>query len=75
MTKPNIILINCDDLGYGDLGCYGQHRWTTPHLDAFSRHCLLFEQAYGPSPWTLPSHASLLTATSTTVNVIAAYGL
>ncbi len=68
-----IILVSADTCRADALGCYGQQRWTTPHLDAFSRQCLLFENAYGPSPWTLPSHASLLTATYPNVHLLETY--
>jgi len=68
-----IILVSADTCRADALGCYGQARWTTPHLDGFSRHCVLFENAYGPSPWTLPSHASLLTATYPNVHQLETY--
>ena len=37
MNQPNIVLINCDDLGYGDLSCYGSHKNRTPNLDLLAR--------------------------------------
>jgi len=37
MEKPNIILINCDDLGYGDLGCYGSEVNNTPAIDFMAK--------------------------------------
>ena len=45
-TKPNIIVINCDDMGYGDLGCYGQPFIRTPHIDAMAGEGMRFTQAY-----------------------------
>ena len=41
---PNIIYILADDLGYGDLGCYGQSRFETPNIDQLSRDGMLFTQ-------------------------------
>ena len=38
-SKPNIIFILCDDMGYGDLGCYGQPFIRTPHIDAMASVC------------------------------------
>ena len=59
--RPNIILVVADDLGYGDLGAYGQRHIRTPNLDRMAREGLRFTDAYAPSPVCAPSRASLLT--------------
>lgn len=59
--KPNIIYIMCDDMGYGDLGCYGQKYIRTPHLDRMASEGMLFTQAYAGSPVSAPSRASFMT--------------
>ena len=59
--KPNIIYILADDLGYGDLGCYGQKTLKTPHLDQMAREGIRFTQHYAGSPVCAPSRASLMT--------------
>ena len=43
--KPNVVFILADDLGYGDLGCYGQQRIRTPNIDAMAASGLRFTQA------------------------------
>ena len=53
-AKPNIIFILCDDMGYGDLGCYGQKYIQTPNLDRMAREGMLFTQAYAGSPVSAP---------------------
>jgi len=58
---PNIVLINCDDLGYGDLGCYGSELHDTPALDALAADGALFTDFYMASPVCSPSRASMLT--------------
>ncbi len=58
----NVILVSIDSLRADHLGCYGYPKETSPNLDAFSRSACLFEQAITQAPWTLPAHASLLTA-------------
>jgi len=58
--KPNIILIYADDLGYGDLGCYGS-RIRTPNLDRLAREGMRFTQFLSANPVCSPSRASLLT--------------
>ena len=55
------ILISIDTLRADHLGCYGHPLPTSPNLDAFADEGTLFDDAYAPSPWTLPSHVSLLT--------------
>ena len=60
-TKPNIIFILCDDMGYGDLGCYGQKYIQTPCLDQMAEEGMRFTQAYAGSPVSAPSRASLMT--------------
>lgn len=59
--KPNIIFILCDDMGYGDLGCYGQQYISTPHLDNMAAEGMRFTQAYAGSPVSAPSRATLMT--------------
>ncbi|HUH28491.1 sulfatase-like hydrolase/transferase [Gelidibacter sp.] len=59
--KPNIIYILADDLGYGDLGVYGQTKIETPNIDALANEGLLFTQHYTASPVCAPARASLLT--------------
>ena len=64
-TKPNILFILCDDMGYGDLGCYGQPFIRTPHLDAMASEGMRFTQAYAGSPVSAPSRASFMTGQHT----------
>lgn len=59
--KPNIIYIMCDDMGYGDLGCYGQPYISTPNIDSMASKGMKFTQAYAGSPVSAPSRASLMT--------------
>lgn len=59
--RPNFIIIYCDDLGYGDLGCYGSETCRTPHLDALAAEGVRFTEWYSNSPVCSPSRASLLT--------------
>ena len=63
--KPNILIILCDDLGYGDLACYGQPYIQTPHTDRLASQGMLFTQAYAGSPVSAPSRASLMTGQHT----------
>ena len=46
VKRPNIIYIMCDDMGYGDLGCYGQPYIHTPNIDRMASEGMLFTQAY-----------------------------
>ncbi|MEZ5426854.1 MAG: arylsulfatase [Pyrinomonadaceae bacterium] len=59
--KPNIILIYADDLGYGDLGSYGQKMIKTPNLDRLARNGIRFTDFYASAPVCAPSRASLMT--------------
>ena len=62
---PNVILILADDLGYGDLGCYGQQRIATPHLDRMAREGMRFTQFYAGSTVCAPSRCVLMTGLHT----------
>ena len=59
--RPNIVIIFCDDLGYGDLGCYGSPTIRTPHLDRMARDGLRFTDFYVAASVCTPSRAALLT--------------
>ena len=60
-NKPNIIFIMADDLGYGDLGCYGQKIIQTPHLDQMAKEGMRFTQFYAGNTVCAPSRSVLMT--------------
>ncbi len=60
-TKPNIIYILADDLGWGELGCYGQTKIRTPNLDRMAAEGIRFTQHYSGSPVCAPSRCVLMT--------------
>jgi len=64
-AKPNIIYIMTDDLGYGDLGCYGQQRIKTPHIDRMAEEGMRFTQFYAGSTVCAPSRCVLMTGVHT----------
>ncbi len=59
--KPNIIYIYADDLGYGELGCYGQEKIRTPNLDKLAAEGIKFTQHYASAPVCAPARCMLLT--------------
>jgi arylsulfatase A-like enzyme len=61
MSKPNIIVILADDLGYGDLSCYGATEISTPHIDQLASGGIRFTQGYCTSATCTPSRYGLLT--------------
>ena len=63
--KPNVVLILVDDLGFGDLGCYGQQTLTTPIIDQMAKDGLSFTTMYTGAPVCAPSRASILTGKHT----------
>src|SRR5882724_7438313 len=63
--KPNIIFILADDLGYGDLGCYGQTKIKTPNLDNLAAEGLRFTDFYAGSTVCAPSRCWLMTGLHT----------
>jgi arylsulfatase A len=60
-NQPNIILVFCDDLGYGDIGVYGHPTINTPHLDRLANEGQRFTNFYATAPFCSPSRAGLLT--------------
>lgn len=63
--KPNIIFILADDLGYGDLGVYGQQKIETPNIDKMAKSGMQFSQMYAGTTVCSPSRASLMTGMHT----------
>ena len=63
--RPNIIYILADDIGYGDLGCYGQQKIETPNLDQLAAKGMRFTQHYSGSAVSSPSRCSLMTGLHT----------
>src|SRR5437899_1559962 len=59
--KPSILLIVADDLGYGDLGCYGQTRIKTPNIDKLAAGGIRFTNFYAGNTVCAPSRAALMT--------------
>ncbi|MDB4266412.1 sulfatase-like hydrolase/transferase, partial [bacterium] len=59
--QPNIVIFLTDDLGWGDLACYGHPRIKTPHLDKFATEGVRFTQAYSACGVCSPSRSSILT--------------
>lgn len=64
-APPNIVFILVDDLGWGDLSCFGQEHWETPRLDQMAEEGMRFTQAYAGSTVCAPSRAALLTGMHT----------
>lgn len=63
--KPNIVFIIADDLGYGDLSCYGQKLFQTPHIDRLAAEGIRFTQHYSGTTVSAPSRSSLMTGMTT----------
>lgn len=64
-ARPNVVLILADDLGYGELGCYGQRRIATPHLDRLATQGTRFTQVYAGATVCAPSRCALMTGKHT----------
>jgi len=69
-NTPNIIYILADDLGYGDLSCYGQERFKTPNIDRLASQGMLFTQHYSGSTVCAPSRSALMTGMHTGHTVV-----
>ncbi|HLJ46590.1 MAG TPA: sulfatase-like hydrolase/transferase [Bryobacteraceae bacterium] len=63
--QPNVVFILADDLGYGDLGCYGQRQIATPNIDRIAAEGVRFTQAYAGSTVCAPSRCALMTGNHT----------
>ena len=61
--KPNVVFILADDLGFGDLSCYGQEKFETPNIDKLAQEGMRFTQCYSGTTVSAPSRSCLLTGT------------
>jgi arylsulfatase A-like enzyme len=61
--QPNVVFILADDLGYGDLGCYGQEKFPTPNIDKLAQDGMRFTRFYSGTTVSAPSRSCLLTGT------------
>jgi arylsulfatase A-like enzyme len=59
--RPNVVFILADDMGWGDLSCYGRPDYVTPHLDRLARQGVRFTEAYAASPVCTPTRCAFLT--------------
>lgn len=66
VDKPNVVILFCDDLGYGDLACYGHEEIKTPRLDQLASEGVRFTDFYSASPLCSPSRAGLMTGRNPT---------
>ena len=60
-TRPNIILINIDDMGWRDVGFMGSKYYETPNIDKLARQGMIFNQAYAAAANSAPSRACMMT--------------
>lgn len=60
--RPNVIIISIDTLRSDHMSCYGYQRSTSPNLDKVARQGAMFVNSYSQAPWTLPSHATMMTS-------------
>jgi arylsulfatase A-like enzyme len=65
VTKPNVIYIIADDLGYGDLSVYGQTHFKTPNIDSIAKRGMLFKQHYSSASVCAPARCALMTGVHT----------
>jgi arylsulfatase A len=63
--KPNIIYVLADDLGYGDLSCFGQQKFKTPNIDRMAAEGLTFTQSYSGCTVCAPSRCALMSGKNT----------
>ena len=66
--KPNVVFILADDLGFGDLSCYGQEKFETPNIDKLAQEGMRFTQCYSGTTVSAPSRSCLLTKPALSVN-------
>ena len=66
--QPNVIFIIADDLGYGDMSCYGAHRVQTPHVDTLASSGIRFTDAHAVAATSTPSRYSLFTVLPARLN-------